>query len=126
MKKNFAIVTVIIFIILSAVLYWLHISYPAYQYSVLMTGNILMAILALLSYFIVRRQVDQRPQAFVRGVYTASFLKLMVCMTALLVYVLVNKPNVHKPSVFILFGIYAVYTVSETMLLSRMARDVRQ
>jgi hypothetical protein len=43
-------------------------------------------------------------------------------MTAILVYVLMFRSNVHKPSVFVLFGIYAVYTILETWALSKMAR----
>jgi len=70
----------------------------------------------------VNKQVDSRPQAFVRGVYSASFLKLMVCMVSILVYVLLNRTHIHKPSVFVLFGIYAVYTVVETWVLSKRVR----
>jgi Ca2+/Na+ antiporter len=58
----------------------------------------------------------------VRGVYSASFLKLMVCMVSLLVYVMLNRATIHKPTVFVLFGIYAVYTIAETILLSRIVK----
>jgi Na+/H+ antiporter NhaA len=56
-------------------------------------------------------------------VYSASFLKLMVCMIAILVYVLLNRAHLHKASVFILFGIYALYTIVETWILSKLARE---
>jgi len=96
---------------------------PGYQLYVLETGNVIMAALSLSSYLLVQRSLSNNPQAFVRGVSGASFLKLMVCMVSILVYVLLNRTHIHKPSVFILFGIYAVYTIMETILLSKLVRE---
>lgn len=123
MKVQFIIVTLVIFVLLSAFFYALKIYAPAYHFVALEVGNAIMATLSLSSYFIVKKQIDSRPQAFVRGVYSASFLKLMVCMVSILVYVLLNRTSIHKPSVFVLFGIYALYTTAETLLLSKLARE---
>lgn len=123
MKKQFPIVIVIIFVLLTVLFFAMRSFAPAYHFVALETANGLMALLSLSSYFIVRKQIDSRPQAFVRGVYSASFLKLMVCMVAILVYVLLNRARIHKPSVYILFGIYALYTIVETWILSKLARE---
>ena len=123
MKKQFIFAIVTIFIVLSVVFLGLKTYAPVYQFSALETGNIIMAALSLITYLLVDRQLDSRPQAFIRSVYSASFLKLMVCMISILVYVLLNRANIHKPSVFVLFGIYAVYTIVETWLLSKLVRD---
>ncbi len=122
MRSRFVIITVIIFILLTAVFYALKIYAPEYSFVVLESGNVLLAVLSLSSYFIVEKQKESRPQAFVRGVYSASFLKLMVCMVSILVYVLLNRSHIHKPTVFVLFGIYAIYTISETLVLSKLVR----
>ena len=122
MRSRFVIITVIIFILLSVVFYALKIYAPEYNFVVLESGNVLLAVLSLSSYFIVEKQKESRPQAFVRGVYSASFLKLMVCMVSILVYVLLNRSHIHKPTVFVLFGIYAIYTISETLVLSKLVR----
>ncbi|MES2702064.1 MAG: hypothetical protein V4649_05465 [Bacteroidota bacterium] len=123
MKKKFTIIIVAIFVVLTVAFYALRTYAPAYHFVALETANGLMALLSLSSYLIVRKQMDSRPEAFVRGVYSASFLKLMVCMVSILVYVLLNRAHIHKPSVFVLFGIYAVYTAVETWLLSKLARE---
>ena len=120
--KRFVIVIVVIFVALAAVFYALKNYAPDFNFIALETGNVIMAVLALCSYFLVRKQMTGNPQAFVRGVYSASFLKLMVCMVSILVYVLVNRSHIHKPSVFMLFGIYAVYTIMETLLLSKIVK----
>ena len=96
---------------------------PEFHFVALETGNTIMALLSLITFFIVKKQLTNRPEAFVRGVYSASFLKLMVCMVSILVYVLLNRTHIHKPSVFVLFGIYIIYTVMETWLLSKIVRD---
>jgi hypothetical protein len=122
MKNRFILIIVLLFVILSAAFFAIEKSAPQYDFGVLMGGNIIMVVLAIVSYVLVTAQINKRPEAFVRGVYSSTFLKLFVCIVAILTYALVNKPNVHKPSLFILFGIYAVYSVAETWQLSRMAR----
>jgi len=120
--NRFIIVTLIIFAALSAVFYALKVYAPEFHFAALEAGNVIMAVLALSSYFIVKKQMNDNPQAFVRGVYSASFLKLMVCMVSIFAYVLLNRSHIHKPSVFVLFGIYGVYTIMETLLLTKIVR----
>jgi hypothetical protein len=122
MKKVFITAIIIVFAALSGVFFYMRTALPDYQFSALMGANIIMLVLVLLSFWLVVRQLDKKPAAFVRGVYSASLLKLMVCMFSVLIYALINKHNLHKPTLFVLFGIYAVYSATETILLSKMAR----
>ena|SRR5690606_14419 len=122
MSKYFSLVVVILFIVLSVIFYMLQTYAPAYDFRLLMGANIIMALLSFITYQIVKRQVNTNPQAFVRGVYASTFLKLMVCIVGIMVYVMINRPNIHKPSLFVLFGIYAVYTFFETISVSKLAR----
>ena len=122
MKLSSLFPTLIVFAVLSAVFLWMRGPLPEYRTALLMTGNGLMALLSIIGQLMVRRQLSQRPQAFVRGVYGATLMKLMVVMGSLLVYLVINRADLHKPSVFMLFGIYVVYTVIETLQMSRLAR----
>lgn len=122
MRNNFLLYIITIFVLLSAVFFGIKHEFPAYNFKLLMLGNTIMAILALVTFFLVQQKIHDRPQVFVRGVYSASFLKMMVCMILLLLYVLLNRQQIHKPSILALFGIYAVYTTVETLLLAKMAR----
>lgn len=124
MKKYFIPVIAIVFVALALVFFGMRTYLPQYNFTVLTVGNIVMAVLSLASYFMVNAQMKRKPDAFVRGVYASSFMKLFVCIVAILTYVIINKPNIHKPTLFVLFGIYAVYSIAETMLLSRIAKDV--
>lgn len=113
----------IIFVVLGAGFYLMRTSAPEFHFMALEAANLLMAGLSVTTYFMIRGHMNGRPQAFVRGVSGAAFLKLMVCMVAMLVYILINRTHIHKPSVFVMFGIYAIYTITETILLSKLARE---
>jgi hypothetical protein len=125
MRTKFILIIILIFLILSAGFYAMKVYMPDYRFGLLMAANTIMAVLSIVTYEIVRKQMNDRPAAFVRGVYASTFLKLLVCMISILLYVVLNKENLHKPSLFILFGIYAVYTTVEAILLSKLAREAK-
>ena len=121
--KSFVITNFFVFIILSLVTYIVSQQFPLMSFTLLMGTNILMFLLSVLSWIIIKKQLHERPQAFVRGVYSATFLKLIICMGSFLAYALLNRDHIYKPSIFLLFGIYIVYTAAETIMLSKMARS---
>jgi hypothetical protein len=126
MKQKFILTVLFIFALLGAGIIMLHREVPAYDATVLMTGNIVMALLSLLTFYIVTGQLRKNPAAFVRGVSASTFIKLLVCMGGILGYVLVKQgKGIHKPSLFMLLGIYAVYTITETWLLSGHVRNTK-
>jgi hypothetical protein len=124
MKKYFVPTMIVVFVALTAAFSGMRMYTPQFNFPLLMTGNTIMLALSLVSYFLITRQLKKRPEAFIRGVYGSSFLKLFVSIIGIITYVIVDKPNIHKPSLFVLLGIYAVYSGVETVLLSRMAKEV--
>ena len=122
MKQGFLIAITIVFLILNAIFFLLDQQAPGFDTIALYSGNVIMALVSIASYFLVTQQLNSRPQAFVRGVYTSTYLKLFVCVASVLIYVLIKRPNVHKASIFVLLGIYAVYTIVETIFVSKKAR----
>lgn len=91
----------------------------------LLVADLLMLALSLGGWMLMRPRLEERPQAFVRGVLSATLLRLFVCFAAILVYALLKRPHLHRPTVFLMFGIYAAFTVVETLVMSRHARSVR-
>ena len=122
MKRQFVVVTIVILLVLDVTFRILGRQAPEYHTTALEVANFVMAGLTLAVFALMNRQIDNRPNAFVRGVYSGSLLRLMVCMVGILAYVVINKSKIHKPSVFIMFGIYAVYSATETVMLSRTAK----
>ncbi|MGO4293855.1 hypothetical protein [Chitinophaga sp. RAB17] len=91
--------------------------------NVLMTGNVLMAIISLVSYLMGRQGLaSSNHHAFIRAVYGSTLAKLFLCVIGVVVYVLIYKPNVSKLTIFMLLFLYLVYTVFETLSLFRLTR----
>lgn len=125
MKKVFFASILSLFVALSAVFFWLRAAVPAYDFTVLMAGNVIMLLLSLATFFMVTNKIKNSSNAFISGVYSSTFLKLFICVIGIVMYAMINKPNVHKPSLFTLFGVYAVYSAVETWILSVLARNTK-
>lgn len=122
--KNFVVIGLLIGAVLSAAVQLLaSTTLKGYDLSVLHIGNWIIAVVSILSYVIMQKQVNARPEAFVRGVYGGTLLKLFVLIVTFFIYVLANKETLHKPTLFVLMLFYAIYTIIEGALLSQKARS---
>ncbi|MBS0027853.1 hypothetical protein ACTJJ0_04250 [Chitinophaga sp. 22321] len=91
--------------------------------NVLMAGNLIMAIISLVSYIMSRRGLaSSNHNAFIRAVYGSTLSKLFLCVIGIVTYVLSYKPDVSKLTIFMLLFLYLVYTVFETLSLFRLTR----
>src|SRR5690606_4136445 len=122
MTKKFIYSILTVFTLLCIIFFLLNNSFPQFSLNVLLGGNAFMALLSVLIFFIARKNIHGRPEVFVRGVFGATFLKMFICILGILIFVLLNKAHIHKPSIFILCGIYIVYTTVETWLLMKIAK----
>jgi len=122
MNNKFIFTILFVFAVLSGAFYGIQQQFPAFDLKALLIGNLMMLSLAILTFIIVKKKVHERPQAFVTGVYSATFLKLMVCLVAIVAYAMMNKATLHKPTLFMMFGIYVVYTAFETAMLMQLAK----
>jgi hypothetical protein len=126
MKKSFLLTVAAVWAALSVIIYILTRQDWGFTGPALHAGNAIMAVLVIAAFLLVTRDIAGKPHAFVRGVTSATMLKLFVCAGAILGYGLATKPHTHKATLFVLCGIYLVYTVAETILLSGLARKVGQ
>jgi hypothetical protein len=89
-----------------------------------MLGNILLTgVTALSYYFSYRGMKTQSGHAFVRGVFASTFIKLMICAAAVLVYVAFFNEYVTKGTLILFFLLYILYTVLETVSLMKVAKS---
>lgn len=96
----------------------------AYDKTALMIANSILAVLSMVSYFMLQQKIKaERAQAFVNGVYGATLLRLMVCMGGILAYIMLNQGHLHKASIFSMMGMYMLYTIFETIIFARLAKQ---
>lgn len=120
--NRFIYALIALFLILAGGLWLLQRARPEFDFVLLTAGNALLAALTAASFVAVQRGISGRTQAFIGGVYAGTMLKLFVGGGALLVYVLLNREALHKPSLLVVGGLYLVYTVVEKIALQRVAR----
>jgi len=123
MQHKFVITVIAVCLILSGLIYYLYSQNPAYDFASLLIGNIILALVSLLSFNIIKRGIRSgNSNAFVRSKMTGTMLKFFICIAILLIYIFVNDRQVHKPSLFLFLGMYVVYSAIEAVPLSKMAR----
>lgn len=113
-----------VFGLISAAAYGLAQSHPRYEFNVLMIANAIMFIISLIAGFVATKTVADRPQVFVRGVFSGTLIKLFACLIGLGFYIVKYKETLYKPMVFCLLGIYVLYSIAETWAASRTAKKV--
>jgi FtsH-binding integral membrane protein len=97
--------------------------FPEYDKGALMVANVVLALLSIGSYLMMQKKVkEERAQAFVNGVYSATLLRLMVCLGSIFIYAYTNRDHLHKPTVFVMMGMYILYSFLETVTMSKAAR----
>lgn len=112
----------VILLVVAGLCYGLTRMEPRFDLTTLLCADLLMYLLSMIAWALLRKSIAERPQAFVRGVYGATLLRLFVCLIAVLVYAMVNRDSVYKPTFFVLFGIYIVYSLTETLIFSQVAK----
>jgi hypothetical protein len=91
--------------------------------NVLLIGNLALAAITGLSYSMNRKGIQSGDNnAFVRRVYASTLSKMMLCLVGITVYVVMNRTNISKVTIFILMFLYVVYTVIETLSLQQLTR----
>lgn len=89
-----------------------------------MLGNILLAVVTALSYYFSFKGMQMKSgHAFVRGVYVSTFVKLMICAAAVIIYVALFRQFVTKGTLILFFLLYILYTVLETYCLMKVAKS---
>lgn len=122
MNKSLILALLVVLVAIAAGAYALCGANPLFSFPVLMGANALMFLISIATFFIVQKTFRDRPEAFVRGVMSGAMIKMFACATGILIYAALNKAHIYKPQLFLLLGIYAIYSTVETIVLSRMAK----
>jgi hypothetical protein len=93
------------------------------HHTVLIVGNLVLAILSLVTYRMSRKGVHSDNNAtFVMRVYGAMISRMMLCLTGITVYAVMNRAHTSKMTIFILMFFYCVYAFTENVSLQQVTR----
>lgn len=91
---------------------------------VLISGNILLVVVTLVSYWVLYRGVHSaNPHSFVRAMYGSFLIKFFIIAAAAFVYIIIAKKNVNKPALVICMALYLLYTFMEVSALTKLMKQ---
>ena len=92
--------------------------------NVMLVGNLILFIATLISfYFYYRSLRNNRVAVFLRLIYGAMFIKMMICLVTAFIYIMVTGKNVNKGAIFGCMFLYLVYTFIEVAVLMKLSKQ---
>ncbi len=111
---------VFVFLIIGAVVlvFRNYLQQKGVDWQVVSGGNLVLYIVTVVSLNLLTKGMDAvGTQAFLRNAYSGILFKLMACAVAAFIYILIAGGNVNKPAIFIMMGLYFVYTFVEMRIV---------
>ncbi len=91
---------------------------------VLIIANSLFLLLALITFFIQQRALQNKnPNVFIRSVMAGMMIKMFTCIIAIFIYWFIMKDKFSKASVIAAMFVYLIYLVIEVMLITKLNRQ---
>lgn len=125
-KNDRAFVPILIIFIVTTALF---ITIPSLDFlwnmdrMVMIIGNLIIFTATLISFRLYRRSLENNNvHAFLRMIYGGMFAKMMICMFAALIYIMIVKKDVSKGAIFGCMFLYFVYTFTEISIILKLSR----
>ena len=116
-RKPFLQITVFFVIVTILLLLLLAIKNQQLVLTTIFVGNLVLYIATMLSFHFNQKGLfNKNIQAFLRMVYSGMFLKMGICIVAVVIYAFSVKP-ISVVAVLVFFGLYFVYTFMEVKIL---------
>jgi hypothetical protein len=114
-----------VFIVVNILLILLRILLvPDILYPVLWTGNAILFVASLISFYLFKKALlDKNPHAFIRLVYGGILLKMVICVAAAMLYILLTDGRVSKSAILECFCLYFLYTFIEIKKIMQLSKQ---
>jgi L-asparagine transporter-like permease len=90
---------------------------------VMIVGNLILFVATLVSFQLYRRSLaNNNVHAFLRMIYGGMFAKMMICLFAAVIYIMIAKKDVSKGAIFGCMFLYFVYTFVEISIIMKLSR----
>jgi hypothetical protein len=93
---------------------------------VMIAGNCILFVATFISFYFYSRSLsNNNVHAFLRMIYGGMFAKMMICLFAALIYIMIVKKDVSKGAIFGCMFLYFVYTFVEISIVMKLSRKER-
>jgi len=94
--------------------------------TVMIAGNSILFAATFISFYLYSRSLtNNNVHAFLRMIYGGMFAKMMICLFAALIYIMIVKKDVSKGAIFGCMFLYFVYTFVEISIIMKLSRKER-
>lgn len=91
--------------------------------TVMLVGNIIIFVATFVSFQLYLKSLgNDNVHAFLRMIYGGMFAKMMLCLFAAVIYIIIAKKNVSKGAIFGCMFLYFVYTFVEISIIMKLSR----
>jgi hypothetical protein len=92
--------------------------------TVLIVGNIILFVAALVSYYLFTRSMQSKnAAAIVRTIYGGVFSKMMICLIGVVVYVMIVGSDINKGGIIGCMFLYLIYSTLEVVILMKLSKQ---
>ncbi len=96
---------------------------PLFTPHIVIIGTLFITGVTISTYLFCMRTVhDENPNRFVRTVMAATMIKFFLCVGGVGILLLTMKKSLNKPDLYLLMGIYFLFSMTEAVFLSQAAR----
>ena len=90
---------------------------------VMLAGNAILFISTFISFYLFSRSLtDNNVHSFMRKIYAGMFARMMICLIAYIIYIMIVKKGVSKGGIFGCMFLYFVYTFVEISIIMKLSR----
>ena len=115
------VVTTALFIVAPSLDFLWHMDKAA-----MIVGNTILFAATFISFYLYSRSLaNNNVHAFMRMIYGGMFAKMLICLFAALIYIMIAKKDVSKGAIFGLMFLYFVYTFTEISIIMKLSRKNR-
>lgn len=124
MRTYFIPTILLLFVLLSALVSWMAKNVEGIEQTPLLIGNLALGLISFLAYTLIRNSLKkENPNALLRARVSVTMLKFFACIALLLIYIFVFKATKdQKHTIFAFLGMYIIYSLVESIHLSKLAK----
>lgn len=124
MGKYIGLVVAVFAVLLALIFALVNRTPDSYDLNMLIAGNAVLAILSIMAYVMVNNALKSpNPNAFIRAKMGGTMLRIFISIAGIVSYAyLKGKTPATKPTIFLLLGMYVIYTILEAAVLSKKGR----
>jgi hypothetical protein len=90
---------------------------------VMIAGNGILFVATFISFYLFSRSLaNNNVHAFIRLIYGGMFAKMLICLFAALIYIMIAKKGVSKGAIFGCMFLYFVYMFVEISIIMKLSR----